>query len=157
MRPSTSERDRLVEEIFQAQHAMMRASLASQLEPLLDSTLTMQQFRLLAVVHFHGEQTMTALADAMRLSPPTVSAAVDRLVERGLVSRREDPTDRRVRLIGLATEGRRLFRDLEDSRSRLGREILAGLDTDALRALAAADAQLVAAVDRTLGTGGAGD
>ncbi|MBZ2196055.1 MarR family transcriptional regulator [Ruania sp. N2-46] len=136
---------------------MMRASLASQLEPLLDSTLTMQQFRLLAVVHFHGEQTMTALADAMRLSPPTVSAAVDRLVERGLVSRREDPTDRRVRLIGLATEGRRLFRDLEDSRSRLGREILAGLDTDALRALAAADAQLVAAVDRTLGTGGAGD
>ncbi|CAM3610486.1 MarR family winged helix-turn-helix transcriptional regulator [Occultella aeris] len=151
------ERDRLVEEIFEAQHAMMRASLASQLEPLLDSTLTMQQFKLLAIVHFQGEQTMTALADAMRLSPPTVTGAVERLVDRGLVSRREDPSDRRLRLVGLAAEGVRLFREIEDSRSRLGREILAGLDTDALRALAAAHVQLAAAFDRTLGTGGAGD
>jgi DNA-binding MarR family transcriptional regulator len=147
------ERDRLVEQVFETQRAMMRSSLAAELEPLLDSTLTMQQFKLLAIVHFQGEQTISALAEAMRVSMPTVSGAVERLVERDLLSRREDPHDRRVRLVDLADDGARLFAEAEDIRSRLGRDILDELDLDTLRALAGAYAQLVAALERRLGPG----
>ncbi|WP_154793479.1 MarR family winged helix-turn-helix transcriptional regulator [Occultella kanbiaonis] len=147
------ERDRLIEQVFETQHAMMRSSLAAELEPLLDSTLTMQQFKLLAIVHFQGEQTISALAEAMRVSMPTVSGAIERLVERGLLSRREDPDDRRVRLVGLADDGERLFAEAADMRSRLGRDILGELDLDALRALADAYAQLAAALERRLGSG----
>ncbi|TDE97218.1 MarR family transcriptional regulator [Occultella glacieicola] len=145
------ERDHLIEQVFETQHAMMRSSLAAELEPLLDSTLTMQQFKLLAIVHFHGEQTVSGLAEAMRVSMPTVSGAVERLVERDLLSRREDPDDRRVRLIGLAEAGKRLFAEAEATRTRLGRDLLGELDLDALRALAGAYTQLADAVERRLG------
>ncbi len=46
------------------------------------------------------------LAEAIGLSITTVSRTVDSLVEMGLVTRAEDPDDRRVRQIGITEKGR---------------------------------------------------
>jgi len=43
------------------------------------------------------------------LTPGSISVAVDRLVERGLVSRVESPEDRRVRIVSLTPKGKRLI------------------------------------------------
>jgi MarR family 2-MHQ and catechol resistance regulon transcriptional repressor len=43
------------------------------------------------------------------LTPGSISTAVDRLVERGLVSRVESPEDRRVRVVSLTPKGKRLI------------------------------------------------
>jgi MarR family transcriptional regulator, 2-MHQ and catechol-resistance regulon repressor len=43
------------------------------------------------------------------LTPGSISVAVDRLVKKGLVSRKDHPDDRRVRQVELTPEGRALI------------------------------------------------
>src|SRR5204862_6411790 len=43
------------------------------------------------------------------LTPGSISVAVDRLVKKGLVSRKDHPGDRRVRQVGLTPKGRALI------------------------------------------------
>ena len=50
----------------------------------------------LASVFLHGPLTLGRLASLEQVTPPTVSKLVDKLVDRGLVEREVDPTDRRV-------------------------------------------------------------
>ncbi|MFN8034417.1 MAG: MarR family transcriptional regulator [Acidimicrobiia bacterium] len=69
----------------------------------------------LATIERDGPITLGALARIERVQPPTVTAAVTRLEELGLVTRRPDPADRRVTHVTATTAGRRL---LARSRSR---------------------------------------
>src|SRR4051812_7023474 len=48
---------------------------------------------------------MRRLACAMRCDPSNVTGLADRLEERGLVERRADPDDRRVKGLALTAEG----------------------------------------------------
>ena len=62
-----------------------------------------EQLRDLSVTQLHaimkiknsGQLTMTELAEFMNISPPSASAMVDRLVERGLLVREHSTDDRR--------------------------------------------------------------
>jgi len=49
--------------------------------------------------------SMRALADTLFCDASNVTGIVDRLEARGLIERREDPGDRRVKLIALTAEG----------------------------------------------------
>ncbi len=51
-----------------------------------------------------------ALADALGMSLPTASRAIDGLLKRGLVTRTEDARDRRVKQIALTDDGRAITR-----------------------------------------------
>jgi DNA-binding MarR family transcriptional regulator len=51
---------------------------------------------------------MGRIADVLCCDGSTVTWIVDRLEQRGLVERRSDPGDRRVRLVALTQEGRRI-------------------------------------------------
>ena len=71
------------------------ARLARQVEVALQAAdLTLPQYRLLTLLT-EGDHVANHLADLLFVSPPSVTALVDGLVERGLVERRPDPSDRR--------------------------------------------------------------
>jgi long-chain acyl-CoA synthetase len=71
------------------------ARLARQVEVALQTVdLTLPQYRLLTLLT-EGEHVANHLADLLSVSPPSVTALVDGLAERGLVERRPDPGDRR--------------------------------------------------------------
>jgi len=55
-----------------------------------------------------GVATITALSEAMRMTPQAVSAIVNHLVERGFVLRARQEKDARARLLTLTEDGRRL-------------------------------------------------
>ena len=55
---------------------------------------------------------MRRLACAMRCDPSNVTGLADRLEERGLVERRADPEDRRVKGLALTSEGARVRDEL---------------------------------------------
>jgi len=52
---------------------------------------------------------VNAIGPKVFLTPGSISTAVDRLVERDLVSRVESPEDRRVRVVSLTPKGKRLI------------------------------------------------
>jgi DNA-binding MarR family transcriptional regulator len=66
--------------------------------------LTVEQFQVLRRIR-KGIASVSALAEAGCTSRPTVSKAVETLVRRGLVSRSQDPHDRRNLPLALTDEG----------------------------------------------------
>ncbi|WP_217551633.1 MarR family winged helix-turn-helix transcriptional regulator [Streptomyces sp. GbtcB6] len=90
-----------------------------------EHTLTGAQARLLSLLSLEP-LPMRKLAQKLKCEPSNVTGIVDRLEARGLVERRPDPTDRRVKLAAATDEGRRVARDLREG-LRFAREPLAGL------------------------------
>ena len=61
--------------------------------------------KLLQVLEPGGEMPMSALAERVYCDASNVTGMVDRLEARGLLERRDDPRDRRVKRIALTDEG----------------------------------------------------
>ena len=101
------------------------------------------EWRVLAVLEERGAMTVLELADAALSPQPTVTHAVRRLEERGLVSREPGATDRRQRIITITAAGSSLTRTLIAEATRLQEQAFAtagepGDLVDRLRELIAA-------------------
>ncbi|QOV38595.1 MarR family transcriptional regulator [Streptomyces ferrugineus] len=94
-------------------------------EAAAEHALTGAQARLLSLLTLEP-LPMRKLAHKLKCEPSNVTGIVDRLESRGLVERRPDPADRRVKLAAATEEGRRVARSLRES-LRFAREPLAGL------------------------------
>ncbi|MBK3567512.1 MULTISPECIES: MarR family winged helix-turn-helix transcriptional regulator [unclassified Streptomyces] len=98
-----------------------------------DHSLTGAQARLLSLLSLEP-LPMRKLAQKLKCEPSNVTGIVDRLETRGLVERRPDPADRRVKLAAATDEGRQVARSLRES-LRFAREPLAGLSDEERLAL----------------------
>lgn len=106
--------------------------LLRRLRPVDRATgLTGPRASVLSVLVFGGPATLTALATAEQVRPPTMTRLIAELERAGLVRRVPDPDDRRVRWIHPTPSARRLL--LAGRARRVAR-----LDAD-LRALSARD------------------
>jgi MarR family 2-MHQ and catechol resistance regulon transcriptional repressor len=79
------------------------------LPPILKEGLGDSDFRVLEVLLHKGPMPVNAIGPKVDLNPGSVSVAVDRLYKKGLVSRVESESDRRVRTVSLTEKGRRVF------------------------------------------------
>ena len=110
---------------------------------LLDYDLTLQQLRAFAVVFARGEVATTQVAESLGVKANVATGIIQRLVDRGLVERGEDPSDRRVRLLKVSakgaalieemgsimlSKGRRLFERLSDTQLEQLRDILMAME-----------------------------
>jgi MarR family 2-MHQ and catechol resistance regulon transcriptional repressor len=84
-------------------------------------------FRVLEVLLHKGAQPVNVIGPKINLTPGSISVAVDRLHGRGLVSRVEDPGDRRVRIVDLTPRGRELIVPVFRRRAALLEEVFAVL------------------------------
>lgn len=130
-----SERDRLIAAVNETQQVMAGFFAQEQSRLILDSPLTMAQLKMLIMLRIHGPVGGNELATRLHVSVPSVSGMVDRLEVRGLVERREDPVDRRVRLVGLSDAGASMIADYEAAGREISNEVLGDLELDDLRAL----------------------
>ncbi|HEX5007752.1 MAG TPA: MarR family transcriptional regulator [Hyphomonadaceae bacterium] len=76
--------------------------------------LTPSQIVVLQIIARAGQPNAGAVAETARLSQATVTAILDRLEERGLVSRERDPGDRRRVAVELTEKGRTVLADAPD-------------------------------------------
>lgn len=130
------DREKLVSRVVDAQWCLRRELARRQPSPLMDLNLTMRQTKVLLVLSFHdapvASQTLTR---HLGVTLATLTGLVDRLVAQGLVARREDPEDRRVRLIELTERGRGLVEDVRDAGLEQLRHLLDRLDDETLTAM----------------------
>lgn len=132
-----------------AHDAVLRRALArSGPQPLFDSGLTMQQWRVLLLLAGDGPIPHGDLAQSLGVGLATVTGLVDRLVARDLAQRAPDPNDRRVRLVSLSTEGAALLERVDTAGQELRARMLSAVDLDALRGLERGLAALRAVVER---------
>jgi len=71
--------------------------------------LGLSDFRVLEVLLHKGPLPVNAIGERIRLTSGSISIAIDRLEDKGLVERKDDPEDRRARIVHLTAEGRKLI------------------------------------------------
>ena len=94
-------------------------------------------FRILEALLNKGPLPVNTIGPKVYLTPGSISTAVDRLVERGLVSRIESPEDRRVRVVSLTLKGKELIAPIFRKHAAEIRKIFADASPKELRALEA--------------------
>ena len=75
-------------------------------------------------------RSQQALGEALRIPASRMVALVDTLEQRGLLARRSNPDDRRVRTLHLTEDGRRVLGELAKVSAEHERQLSAGLDAD---------------------------
>ena len=95
-------------------------------------------FRVLEVLLHKGPLPVNTIGPIVDLTPGSISVAVDRLVEKGLVSRVESTEDRRVRIVALTSRGKDLIVPAFRSHSSQMRKVFSELNAEELRGLEAA-------------------
>jgi DNA-binding MarR family transcriptional regulator len=104
-----AENERLIADIMDAQQRLQQLFAYDRSDPLFSSHLTMQQLKILLMLHRLGDTSGRELAELLGVSLATMSGMVDRMVAHDLVARHEDPRDRRVRRISLSATGRTMI------------------------------------------------
>ncbi|MDG5804439.1 MarR family transcriptional regulator [Streptomyces ossamyceticus] len=125
---TTPRADPLTVEVVELIGAVVARYHAEYEDAAAEHALTGAQARLLGLLSLEP-LPMRQLAQKLRCEPSNVTGIVDRLEARGLVERRPDPKDRRVKLAAATTEGRQVARGLRESLN-FAREPLAGLSTE---------------------------
>lgn len=105
--------------------------------------LTVPRLELLFVLGLQGQCKQVELATYLDCSPRQVTALVDGLEASGHVERHLSPEDRRVRLIDLTDESRRIVDEVVSARGALAEWLFEGLDDDELQTFGALSEKLI--------------
>ncbi len=131
--------DDVVTAILTASRVLVGVSARSLAD--VEDTVTLTQFRTLVVLDSHGVINLNRLADLLAVNSSTAMRMIDRLLVAELVTRQENPANRREVLLDLTDEGRRLVQQVSDSRraeiARIVKAMPAGERSELVNALRA--------------------
>ncbi len=117
-----------IERIVAVYGTLMHRVASAHAPEFVGVGVTMSQAKVLYLVQAEPDIRMSDLAARLGVTLPSLSGVVDRLVDQGLLTRRDDPADRRQALVRISDAGiseLELFRELND---RQVRNLLARLD-----------------------------
>ncbi len=125
----------LISEAIKLDREAHRAMRQPLFEGWKGLNLTVPQLKSLFFISNRGSSSPGRLAAALGVTPPNVTGIVDRLVEQGLVARRESESDRRVLLLGITEKGDAILADLREWRTNTMTEVLSKLNEEELEGL----------------------
>ena len=145
----------LTAQIMELEPQMLRVLGPAQARDWVDVDLTMSQLKMMFVLSSAmGPADGTSglrvgeVARGLGVTLPTVTAVMDKLVERGLVRRDEDPLDRRQHVCRLTADGQALLHRLMAGRRAFTNALLEHLDEDELAAFLRGMQVVLAAAER---------
>src|ERR1035437_644582 len=134
--PAVQDREALTSDMYALANYVLRAANLSTFNAIAELDLSFTQIKALCALEADGEErSVKAMAQALGISLPAMSRAVDGLYERGLVGREEDPADRRMKRVRLTDAGARVPRALNEARLSALKEMLGSLSDEEADAL----------------------
>lgn len=100
-------------------------------------SLSVPQFRVLAFLSHNPDSSLSDVAEHIGITRATASPLIDRLVQRGLVDRREDPTERRHIQLKLTSEGHDRLEEIRNSTRQKLAELLDEMTSEELEQVSA--------------------
>jgi MarR family 2-MHQ and catechol resistance regulon transcriptional repressor len=119
--------------MMKAMRALTRYAAAG----IEETGLGLSDFGVLEVLLHKGPLPVNTIGPIVDLTPGSISIAVDRLFEKGLVSRVESTEDRRVRIIALTPRGKDLIVSAVRKHAGQMRRVFSELSAEELRGLEA--------------------
>lgn len=144
------ERPELVTTVVRAYMDLFMTMQFNAVSHWLMLELTFAQARALFMLAARKELTVSQLAKALDVGNPTASLLVQQLVERGLVTRTEQETDRRHTILRLSPKGEEIGAGRRKEREKQWQRWLSQLSDEELSALAHGLSAIVAVVKKEL-------
>ncbi len=141
------EKTLLIKHIIELQRKADRSRRQYELDVWMALPLTIAQLKSLFYISNKGSTSLGKLAATLRVTPTNTTGIIDRLVKQGLVSRTENPEDRRVLLLQATGEGEKLVARLRERRIGYLSEVLQRMDVDELTTLSDGLASFIRAAD----------
>ena len=126
------DRARQTEEIIRLFREISHSMGHNTPETWMDLNLTLGQLKSLFFIAFQGSTNLNKVATALGVTPPNVTGIVDRLVEQGLVSREENPENRRMLVLTVTEKGKNLLVKLRENNMNRMLNVLSKLGEDEL-------------------------
>jgi MarR family transcriptional regulator, organic hydroperoxide resistance regulator len=108
-------------------HPLTRALVAAELPVLARHGISMWGYVVLNALEGGPAPTQTALAQAIGADKTRIIATLDELQQAGLITRDPDPADRRIRLLAISADGRRVRADVQSAIQANEERVLARL------------------------------
>jgi DNA-binding MarR family transcriptional regulator len=144
------DRVQLIKRILDCSGLLFQNMSPTRNQAWLTVNLTMPQLKALMCVASNNGAPSGHIARRLGVGLSTVTGIVDRLAEHDLVTRHEDPDDRRVTLVRPTARGRTLVDELTRYRDEAITALLSRLDADQLQVVETAFTYLIdAAKDAT--------
>lgn len=137
----------LVRQARELSQALFRALHREGDDAWRSCELSLPQLRCLFLLSFDGPMSIGGVGRGLGIGLPSASVLVDRLVDQGLVQRREDPMDRRRALASATSEGTALAERLRQGSAQTLDRWLNALGKQDLEALVQGLGALVRAAD----------
>jgi len=133
-------------------HALQTERAKRGSDPWYECPMTLPQLRALGLIA-SNERGLSSreLAASLSVGASAITPLVDRLVERGFVTRHEDPHDRRIARLHATENGSALIERMHSVETDLMRDVLAQLRPTELATVSAALDVLRAGVERAGG------
>jgi DNA-binding MarR family transcriptional regulator len=142
-----------IDDVIAAYDAFMHRLMATHAPEVNAMHITMAQAKALYLVLAAGELRMSELAARLGITSSTATGVVDGLVSHGLLTRHEDPADRRQVVVSATAEAEATLESFRELNSRRMREMLAHVNGADLaiveRALRVLDAAVAAETGST--------
>ena len=118
----STEDDELIDAVLAASRALV--AVAARSLDQLEEDVTLVQYRVLVELAARGPQFVADLADILGVTPSTATRMCDRLLTKGLITRKRSTSDRRLVKVSLTQSGRNLISQVTQKRREELSEIL---------------------------------
>lgn len=143
----TGDKKALINQILELQERFFHTMREKdESEAWLELNLTIAQLKSLIFIRSEGMTNFKTLAAVMKVTPPDVTRVIDRLVEQGLVTREENPENRRMQMLRVTDKGDTLLKGLRERGPHRMLGILKLLSMEDLSALHRGFSALIRAV-----------
>jgi DNA-binding MarR family transcriptional regulator len=147
MPPNDHARAARLRDAMSAFDGLMQRMAASHAPEIPEVDVTMSQAKVLFLVYGLGPLRMSDLTARLGVTPSTTSELVERLVEAGLVERRDDPADRRSVILTMTGAGAASLDRMRELNARQLEVLLDRVSDDDLAVVDRALHILTAAID----------
>jgi DNA-binding MarR family transcriptional regulator len=144
----TADRAAAVESVITGYDDLMRSLAEIHAPEFIEIAVTMPQAKVLYLLGAVGELHMSDLVARLGVSLSTVSGLVDRIVDQGLATRRDDPADRRQVVVALTEQGAAFLDRFRDIGAGQMRDLLALVTDDELAVIRSSLSILSRAADQ---------
>jgi DNA-binding MarR family transcriptional regulator len=123
----------LINEIVEHHRRVNRVIRQVAPDAWMELSLTVPQVKSLFFITNHSTTNFKNLAKAMKVTPSNLTGVIDRLVEQGLVSRTENPEDRRQIQLRATEKGEAQVAELRERRTSYLSKALNDLSVEELK------------------------
>jgi DNA-binding MarR family transcriptional regulator len=139
------EKTELVKQVINLQRQVRRALREYVPDAWMELDITIAQLKTLFFVASEGSTNTKRLAEELGVTPSNVTGIVDRLVRHGLLSRQENPEDRRMLELQVTDKGEAILNGLRERTVSSMSKVLARMSPEDLSFLARGLSSLVKA------------